>query len=197
VLIGVVICAIAGKAKDKQLGRTKGGRNFALGLGLAIVAGVLSPLQNFGLAYGQAFLALAAEHGAATTRQADVIWPPMFTATLVPYLIYCAHLWRKNRSFRLYRQTASWWYWIAALFTGSLWMGSTALYGTASTKMGTLGPIFAWPLFMSVIITCSNAWGFATGEWKGVDRRPGRFMLLGILFLILGFCTIAYSARLG
>ncbi len=198
VLIGIVICAMAGKAKDQELGckQDGGGKTgFGLGLLLAIVAGVLSPLQNFALAYGQAFLTRAAEHGVGPARQADVIWPPLLTATLVPYLIYCIHLWRKNGSFGLFRRSGRWWYWIAAIVMGSLWMGSVALYGTASTKMGDLGPIIAWPLFMSVIIICSNCWGFATGEWKGVSRKPGSIMLFGILFLILGFCTIAYSAR--
>lgn len=198
-LIGIVICAVAGKAKDIELGCKRDGdskTSFARGLLLAIVAGVLSPLQNFGLAYGQVFLTRAAEHGVSPARQADVIWPPLLTATLAPYLIYCLHLWRKNKSFGLYRRSARWWYWIAAIVMGSLWMGSVALYGTASAKMGTLGPIFAWPLFMSVIIVCSNCWGFATGEWKGVSRKPAGIMLFGILFLILGFCTIAYSARL-
>lgn len=138
-LMGIVICAMAGKAKEKELGykRVGGGKtSFAFGLLLAIVAGVLSPLQNFGLAYGQAFLTRAAEHGVGPARQADVIWPPLLTATLVPYLIYCIHLWRKNMSFGLYRRAGSCWYWISAIVMGSLWMGSVALYGTASTKMG-------------------------------------------------------------
>jgi L-rhamnose-H+ transport protein len=198
-LIGIVISAVAGKAKDRELGIKQLGAeksNFALGLLLAIVSGVLCPLQNFGLVYGQIFLTRAAAHGVAPARQADVIWPPLLTATLIPYLLYCVYLWRKNSSFSLYRKTGRWWYWIAAVIMGSLWMGSVALYGTASAKLGTLGPIFAWPLFMSVIIVCSNAWGFATGEWKSVSHTPSRIMLAGILFLVFGFFAIAYSARL-
>jgi L-rhamnose-H+ transport protein len=60
-----------------------------------------------------------------------------------------------------------------------------------------MGPILGWPLFMSIIIISSNVWGFMTGEWKGVSRRPLTLMLVGISFLILGFCTLAVAARMG
>jgi hypothetical protein len=50
---------------------------------------------------------------------------------------------------------------------------------------------------MSVIIVTSNLWGFATGEWKGASRGAVTTMLVGILFLILGFCTVALGSKLG
>jgi len=50
---------------------------------------------------------------------------------------------------------------------------------------------------MSVIILTSNVWGFATGEWKDAQRGAVTTMLVGILFLILGFCTLALGSRLG
>lgn len=52
-------------------------------------------------------------------------------------------------------------------------------------------------LFMSVIIVTSNAWGFAAGEWKDEGRKPQGMLLTGILFLVLGFCAIACSSRVG
>jgi len=49
---------------------------------------------------------------------------------------------------------------------------------------------------MSVIIIASNAWGLATGEWKGSGREALATMFGGILFLIAGFVTLAMASRL-
>ena len=78
---------------------------------------------------------------------------------------------------------------------GLLWTSSLVMFGAVTIYMGTLGTVLGWPLFMSVIIITSNVWGFATGEWKQAGSKPVRIMLGGIAFLILGFCTLAYSSR--
>lgn len=202
-LLGIIVCAKAGKTKEKQ----KPGRlpqedvnattSYKTGLVLAVLAGVGSPLVNFGLAFGQPFLRRAEQFGVGQASQANVIWPPLLTASLIPYLLYCAHLWRKHQSFRLYALSGTGHYWVLGALMGVLWMGSLALYGAASIRMAAMGPILGWPLFMSVIIISSNVWGFATGEWKEATVKAVRTMLLGIAFLILGFCTLAYSSHLG
>jgi hypothetical protein len=50
---------------------------------------------------------------------------------------------------------------------------------------------------MSLIFITSNVWGVATGEWKGADSKALTTMFGGILFLILGFVTLALASRLG
>lgn len=202
ILIGIVVCAMAGKAKEKELSRRPQEGNkrtemgYRAGLSLAVLAGVGSPLVNFGLAFGQPFLLRAAQRGVGQASQANVIWPPLLTATLVPYLLYCAHLWRKNRSFGLYTLSGTGHYWVLGGLMGALWMGSLVIYGAASIRMAAIGPILGWPLFMSVIIISSSGWGFVAGEWRGATRNALRTMSLGILFLVLGFCTSAYSSTL-
>jgi L-rhamnose-H+ transport protein len=79
---------------------------------------------------------------------------------------------------------------------GVLWFGSTLVYGAATAQLAGLGPILGWPLFMSSIIIASNVWGFVTGEWKNAGQKALSTMLVGILFLILGFVTLAISGRL-
>jgi L-rhamnose-H+ transport protein len=202
VLLGIVICAIAGRAKERQLidsatvthrpDRTR----FKVGLAYAVVAGLGSPFVNFGLAFGGPLLANAAAQGAGAASQANVIWPPLLTATLVPYLVYCAYLWRKNQSLRLFALPGTGSYWLLGALMGVLWMSSIAIFGAASAAMAEMGPVLGWPLFMSAIIIVSNAWGFATGEWRGVSPRTRLTVSIGMLLLILGFCTLAWSLRI-
>ncbi len=205
ILIGILGCAIAGKMKEKKLAgaaappkeSTAQTRSFAAGLIICILAGIGSPLINFGLAYGEPFIARAAEQGAGPGSQANVIFAPLVTASLVPYLIYCAYLWRKNGTWNLYTAQGTGLNWIYGAVMGLLWFGSTVIYGGAAARMSTMGPVLGWPLFMSIIIIASNAWGFATGEWKGSGGKALSIMLLGILFLILGFIALAHASQLG
>jgi L-rhamnose-H+ transport protein len=202
VLLGIVVCAIAGRAKERQLVASASSTpprdrtRFKVGLAYAIVAGLGSPLVNFGLAFGGPLLSSAAARGAGAASQANVIWPPLLTATLIPYLAYCTYLWRKNQSLQLYFLPGTGSYWLLGALMGILWMSSIAIYGSASAAMAEMGPVLGWPLFMSAIIIVSNVWGFATGEWRGVRRQTIVTVSAGMLLLILGFCTLAWSFRI-
>jgi L-rhamnose-H+ transport protein len=203
-LVGIVFCAVAGRHKEKAMqsaaqeqpeGAMKK-MSFKKGLFICILAGVGSPLINFGLAFGKPLMDRAAQFGVRPMSQANVIWAPLVTAALVPYLIYCAYLWKKNKTGRLFFQSGTAIYWLFGAMMGVLWFGSTVIYGAATAQLAGLGPILGWPLFMSSIIITSNVWGFVTGEWKTAGRKALTTMLAGILFLILGFVTLAVSGRL-
>jgi L-rhamnose-H+ transport protein len=202
IVAAIVLCGIAGRLKERDQARQFNGTarkpsfSFAKGLALAIVAGAGSAFQNLGLAFGVPLLHRAAQLGATESYQANVIWAPLLTATFIPYLIFCARLWKKNHSWNLFFQPRTATYWLSGLLMGSLWFSSLVVYGAAAARMADLGPVLGWPLFMSAIILTSNLWGFAVGEWKGATRASLVVMLAGLGGLILGFCTLAWSARL-
>jgi len=114
----------------------------------------------------------------------------------VPYLIYCAHLWKRNKTAGLFFHPGTAINWVLGAMMGVLWFGSTVIYGASTAELAGLGPILGWPLFMSSIIITSNVWGFVTGEWKTAGKKALTTMLVGILFLILGFVALALSGRL-
>lgn len=205
-LVGIVLSAIAGREKERkfraaappsQNGSKVKRMSFAAGLTLCILAGLGSPLGNFGLAFCTPTVNRAVELGASLTNKYNAIWAPLYTASLVPYIIYCIYLWRRNHSFHLFGVKGTGVYWIYGVIMAVLWMGSSAIYGIAASRIGDMGPVVGWPLFMSVIIITSSAWGFLTGEWKGAGKKSVNAMLVGIIFLILGFITLAYSGTLG
>ncbi len=203
ILIGTALCGVASNHKEKERraveARNRQGGETAkkvrAGLLLCILSGLLAPLSNFALAFGASLAHRAASLGVGQTHQTNVIWPPLLTATLVPFLAYCFYLWRRNRSWALYSVPGTKRYWIFGVVMGVLWTGSLVFYGSASTHLAAMGPILGWPLFMSVVIMTSNGWGFLTREWKGVSRGPVGFVLTGLLFLIVGFCSIALASK--
>lgn len=202
VLVGIILCGIAGRSKERaqaaHVSETTQRRSssFAKGLVLAIVAGTGSALQNFGLAFGGPLLRRAAELGAGQSSQANAIWAPLLTATFIPYLLYCAWLWRKNHTWSLFFAPNISRYWLLGILMGGLWFSSIVIYGAAAVHMADLGPVLGWPIFMSSIILTSNVWGLAVGEWKGAPRSSLVTMFVGLAGLILGFCTLAWSSRL-
>jgi len=204
ILVGIVFCAVAGRHKEQAMRgsteeRTESAArkmSFAKGLFICILAGIGSPLINFGLAFGAPLIARAAQMGVSPRSQTNVIWAPLVTAALVPYLIYCAYLWKKNKTTPLFFHPGTALNWLLGATMGVLWFGSTLIYGASTAELAGLGPILGWPLFMSSIIITSNVWGFVTGEWKAAGRKALTTMLGGISFLILGFITLALSGRL-
>ena len=203
IVVGIVGCAIAGKMKDTHLGADERPRestavhmSFKAGLIIVILAGIGSPLINFGLAFGDKLKEVAGVQGVSAGMQANVIWAPLNTAAFIPYIIYCIYLWKKNRTAGLFTATGTGWNWVFGAVMGGLWFGSTVIYGVITAKLGKMGPILGWPLFMSAIIVTSNVVGLVTGEWKGSGSRALTSMLGSIAFLILGFGVLAYAGSL-
>jgi L-rhamnose-H+ transport protein len=205
ILVGIVGCAVAGKMKDTHLGSADDRpresaavkMSFKAGLIIVILAGIGSPLINFGLAFGDTLKAVAGTQGVAPGMQANVIWAPLNSAAFIPYIAYCIYLWKKNNTARLFKAPGTGRNWVFGAIMGAMWFGSTVIYGDITARLGKMGPILGWPLFMSAIIITSNIWGLATGEWRGSGSKALNAMLGSIVFLILGFAALAYAGRLG
>ena len=205
VVIGIVGCAIAGKMKESHMsGGVERQResaavkmSFTAGLVIVVLAGIGSPLINFGLAFGDKLKEVAGMQGVPPGSQANVIWAPLNSAAFIPYILYCIYLWKKNNTASLYKTPGTGRNWVFGAIMGAMWFGSTVIYGDITARLGNMGPILGWPLFMSAIIITSNVWGLATGEWKGSGSKALNSMFGSIFFLILGFAALAYAGRLG
>jgi L-rhamnose-H+ transport protein len=74
------------------------------------------------------------------------------------------------------------------------WFGSTLLYGIASTKLGELGPVVGWPLFMSLIVITASLLGIFTGEWVSTGRRPLRVQMTGVTILVIAVVVLSRAS---
>jgi hypothetical protein len=84
------------------------------------------------------------------------------------------------------------------LLAGSLWMGSIAIYSSATTFLGILGVSIGWALFQIVMILTVNVAGLLTGEWRQLELRISRVNLMGVAGLFLAVILIGaanYSVR--
>ena len=197
VLVGVGVCAVAGRKREAALGQAPGGKSSAaLGLVFCIISGLGSALVNIGLTYGKPLADAAVRIGASPMWAPNAVWLPLMCAGGVPNLIYCIYLMRKNGTGSRFGASGTGLYWLLAALMAFFWFGSTVLYGVSTVELGTLGPVLAWPLFMSLIVITASVWGVATGEWRNSGKQPLRVMSAGVAVLVLAICVLSVAGRM-
>lgn len=194
VLAGVFACAIAGRLREgAQKGNEGKGKPFGLGLAMALCSGLCAASMNFGVAFGEPLLRSAAAHGAAAQQVVNAVWLPLLAAGAIPNIAYCIFLLSRQHSwvnFRI-RETPS--YLGLAMLMAILWFFSTALYGIATTRLGELGIVVGWPVFMSLIVVTAGILGMITGEWKQSGATPVTLQIVGMLLLVLAVITLSLA----
>lgn len=193
VVIGVGICAIAGRKREAALGRALDPNKASVTRGLlyCTISGVGSALVGIGLWLGAPIAAAAEQLGASITWSPNAIWLPLMLAGGIPNLIYCLYLIGKNHTADRFARPATGSYFILAGIMGIFWFGSTLMYGIAVRPLGTA---VAWPIFMSLIVIVASIWGVLTGEWKGAGKRPLQIMYGGVAVLILAIIVLSRAS---
>jgi L-rhamnose-H+ transport protein len=196
VLIGVGICAIAGRRRESALGKSPDPKKASVtrGLFFCLISGVGSALVNIGFTSGPALLVAAEKSGAAKSWAPDAVWMPLMLAGAIPNLIYCLYMLNKNRTAGRFALPATGAYVLLAGVMGVFWFGSTLIYGIAAGQLGSLGTVLGWPLFMSLIVITASVWGILTGEWRGAGRRPQQIMYAGVAVLILAIFVLSKAS---
>jgi L-rhamnose-H+ transport protein len=201
-LIGITICSLAGRQKEKSLNKLhKSEENkmkgvFLKGLIICLIAGVFGAMFNFALIAGKPIEIQAINNGATPLNAANATWCISLFGGFIVTLAYCIYLYRTNKSFRLFTQNDSGINWIHTFLMGIMWFGGVAIYGMAVSNLGHLGPSIGWPIIQSMAVASGNFWGIVTGEWKGTGKAPIRIMLTGLFFLFAGIGVVGWSSTL-
>jgi len=194
-IAGVAVIARAGMRRD-QVAEIQGvtrGRQFRVGLVIAVLSGVLSALLNVGFA-NAAPVARAAEAGGANSRNASLAaWVVVLGGAFLMNAGYCVFLLLRQRHWRAPHSAGSSWTaagW--AVLTGLLWFAALGVYGQGASLMGSLGPVIGWPILLGLALIISNLWAIQAGEWKGAPA-PMRLMFAGVAILIAACMLLGYS----
>ncbi len=198
VIVGVVICAIAGRRREAAMGQAaaeQGKRSYSEGLMFAIGCGLGAAMVNLGLVFGAPLLAAAQRFGAGPVWAPNAAWLPVMLAGAIPNLVYCLYLLKKNQTSIRFSDSTSGPYWFYAFVMAVFWFGSTSLYGIASGKLGSWGTILGWPLFMSLIVITASVLGIVTGEWKNSGKQPLRIQMGAVAVLVLAVFVLSAASR--
>jgi L-rhamnose-H+ transport protein len=197
-LVGAVtLCAVAGKKREAAVPASSVARpSTTKGLFFCVLSGVGGSLINIGLAFGDPIVQAAQKNGALKAWSSNAAFLPLLLSGGASSLIYCIYLIRKNRTHQRFYMAGSAGHWLLAAVMGLLWWGSTVTYGASTSKLGQLGTVIGWPLFMSVIVITATFLGMVTGEWRNAGQQPLRILGTGIFALMLAILAFSISAHM-
>ena len=193
---GIAVSSVAGRRREKtgQEGTNPSARSgYAGALLMAIICGLMAPMINFSLAFGQEIAAEAVRQGASAANAAYAVWPVGLAGGFVPNIVYSIYLLSKNRSWGNFRHRRPE-TWLAGLM-GVLWMGAVAIYGMATAFLGALGTSVGWALFQIFMIMAANLSGVVTGEWRAAGRRTLNLLWAGLFLLVIATALISMGNR--
>ena len=210
-VIAIIICGKAGMMKEKQLlggtmtdplgMRMRTEYQFGLGIFVSIVSGVLSACFNFGLEAGNPMSVVANEAWkAANPAEAgdflyrnNVIYVVLLWGGLTTNFIWCMILNARNKTFGDYvnKKTPLASNYLFAALAGTTWFLQFFFYGMGESKLGNGAS--SWILHMAFIILVANMWGIVLREWKGVEPRTRRTLIIGVITIILSVILVGYG----
>jgi L-rhamnose-H+ transport protein len=182
-LAGVAVCGYAGRERERSevSGAARRVSGYGVALALAVLCGVLAPMVNFALAFGENVARQAVQLGAAPANAPFAVWPVALAGGFIPNAGYSMYLLSRNRSWSAFRTV--WPETGYSALMGLLWMGAVALYGVATRFLGTLGTSTGWGLYQIFMILAANGSGLLMGEWAEATRGSVRVLLAGLALL--------------
>ncbi|GGY84698.1 L-rhamnose-proton symporter [Cellvibrio zantedeschiae] len=205
VLLGIIIIALAGHAKEKQIKEKqlnssdtdRGEFNLKKGIAIAIFSGVMSSCFAFGLDAGESIRAASLLQGTSPSWKGLPVLCVILAGGFTTNLLWCSYLIWSNKSAQQFFKTnlpatsLRINYFFAAL-GGTLWYFQFFFYTLGESQMGRFG-FSSWTLHMASIILFSTLWGFALSEWKGTTRNTKLLVWLGILTLVSSTVLIGWG----
>ena len=196
VLIGVGVCGFAGQAREQHQGAgTMVAGHSLRGFLYAGVGGTLSAALNLALAAGATITASVAQQHPSSSAASIAVWLPVLLAGGIPGVIYTLTLLGRNRTFGLFGAGGTAGYWPLVVMMGLLWLGSIVVYGNGVTRIGALGLVIGWPVFMSGAVIASAVWGSLFGEWKNSGSTAKVSITAGVLFLMIAITILSRAGR--
>lgn len=190
-VIGVVVCARAGKPQNDQRSTAQ----FRKGLAVAILGGVGSPLLNIGIQFGISLLdslpRTSSSVNASLTRW--VAWALFLSAAAILQTGYCVARVLLKGDQAAFTASGAGVEFGRVVIMAIAWSASIFLYAGAVAGLGRHGPSIGWPVFMALIVLTSNLWGVILGEWRDLPRAAFHKMLGGSAFLIGATFLIAQA----
>ena len=190
-LIGIAIIGVAGNMRAKAKGDdTVKEFHFGKGIGVALLAGLMSACFNIGLAKGAE---LCFDGVSPMFRSLPATMLVTFGGFLTN-MVYCLYQNRRNHTFTDYREKGVWANnLLFCALAGALWYSQffgLSLGKGFLTESPTL-MTFAFCILMALNVVFSNVCGIILKEWRGCSRRTIAVLLAGIIILIFS-CFLPY-----
>jgi L-rhamnose-H+ transport protein len=191
-LVGIFFCSLAARRRKNEkplLVRER--THLLIGLLTCLTAGFFSPMLNLAFAFGAPVSLTALSLGAGEIGASVALLNLALFAGFVPSAGYTIYLLNRNGTWKEFFQTNSASHWFYGFMMGLPSMGAFLVYGIANIRMGSMGPVLGWPIYMAMVIFTANFWGLIRGEWQGSDQKTYIQLFSGILITILAIYIVS------
>ncbi len=192
----IMLCSFASFARDRKQQQSQtvsaAPRSSLPGIGMAVLAGVLSSALNVGFAYGGRLIESARSDGYHPFAATLMVWIPALVSGLLVNAGYTALLITRGRSWNLFAGAGPS-PWVRAVVMGLLWFGAIFLYGYGALILGPAGTVYGWALIVGTSILASTASGAIAGEWRGAGAKPKAMMAASILLFLAAFVILTVN----
>lgn len=196
-LVGVVILSKAGFMKNddtRESMQTEGkkGSLFVTGLIMALASGAGSAAINIGATASNYPVNLAVADGINPKSASLLSWVVVFFGGFIANFVYAMIKLIKNKTYTDYTKPGCGKAYFKVLITSIVWFSALAVYGKATSLLGTFGPVAGWVVFNGLALIIANLWGFADGEWKGFEKAK-KVALLGNGVIVIALVIVGIS----
>jgi L-rhamnose-H+ transport protein len=198
-VFGIALCGLAGRRREVELSSTAGGENkeysLALGLFVAILAGILSACFAFGLNAGKPIADISEQHGTDPLYSNNVVLIAVLSGGFLSNALCCLAMNLKNRTLSDYIRPSRTYLpnTLLAWLSGVTWFCQFFFYGMGKSKLGRQFDFSSWSIHMAFIVVFLNLWGIFFHEWRGTTTKTKALVWLGILILIGSTAVIGYA----
>jgi len=197
-LAGVVVCGRAAILKNaSQASGDEGGETIPTGsklrkgLIVAFLSGILCACYGIAFLFGDDIKDISVEQfGNSKWRSAFVVSALILWGGSVSACGYCVFKFSKNKTWSTLTKSGIGKVLLIAMIMACLHDGAILLYGVGASKLGDIGAAIGYAIFMSFAIMVGNVNGFLTGEWKGASKTSIKWIIAGIIVLMLGVSVL-------
>jgi L-rhamnose-H+ transport protein len=204
-VVGITCAGWAGWLKETDLTAQKHRGEFSLakGLGLSLLAGVLSAVYGFALEAGAPIADIASAHGAGIFR-GNVVYIFANTGAFITTAIYCFWLHARNKTIGelaelpvgLEKASLPVNFLMAAV-TGLFWYGQFFFYNLGHVQLGAKFAFSSWAIHMIMLVLFSNLMGVLLREWRHCRRLTHATIGLALVVLIAAVLFLTYGNHIG
>jgi len=199
-IAGIILCGYAGVLKDKNLTKEQKQESVkefsaAKGITMAVFGGVMSACMAIAIKLGGPIANHAIEKGTQTVFMNNPSYVFILAGGFTTNFIYTILSWSKTKSDTTFTVTSSKTFYrnsFLAMLSGIMWYGQFFFYGMGTTKMGEFD-FASWSIHMASIIIFSNLWGLWLKEWQLVSKNVIKYLLAGIILLIISVVLIGFG----
>jgi len=191
-LFGVILSALAGKAREGERRQSGAPSVFWRGLALVALGGITSAGLTFTFAYSQGPITAAMQsQRPGSVPAALAVWAFGTLGGTAVNWAYALALMARNRSWLAF--VPAWRELGIPIVGGCQCCLAIVLYTQGSLMLGIMGASVGWGVYQGMQIMGGQLVGFATGEWRTATSGPRAKMFVALAVLLCAALIMAYG----